>query len=105
MEGQAPKDGQTLSSISNNSASEAPENLAASIQGADLILTENFGESAPNKVELLQKDWSETPFYKEQELLAVVSDFPYPGDGVTVLDSNKPKTIVTFLLETLRTIS
>lgn len=82
-----------------------PENLTASIQGADLILTENFGESAPHKVELLQKDWSETPSYEEQELLAVVSDFPYPGDGVTVLDSNKPKTIVTFLLETLRTIS
>lgn len=82
-----------------------PENLTASIQGADLILTENFGGSAPNKVELLQKDWSETPSYEEQELLAVVTDFPYQGNGVTVLDSNRLKTVVTFLMDTLHTLS
>jgi len=38
IEGHAPKDGQTLSSISNNSASEAPENLAASRSASTTVL-------------------------------------------------------------------
>ena len=35
------------------------ENLSSSLSGADLVLTENFGADAPNKIEILRKYWSE----------------------------------------------
>ena len=40
------------------------ENLSSSLSGADLVLTENFGADAPNKIEILRKYWSETPTKK-----------------------------------------
>ena len=80
-----------------------PDNLAASLAGADFILTENFGSSAPNKIEILQKGWSLTPVFDEKDLLAVFSDFPYRSDcSVPVLDSNRVKNLADFLFDSLR---
>ena len=78
------------------------ENLSSSLSGADLVLTENFGADAPNKIEILRKYWSETPLSDEKDLIAVFADFPYHADtSLPVFDLNKPKNIVTFLREYL----
>ena len=90
--------------LKNIIADLTPENLTAYIQGADLILTENFGENAPNKIELLSKDWSEVPTFAEKDLLAIIADFPYQNENVPVLDSNRLKTVVAFVMEKLPTL-
>ena len=78
------------------------ENLSSSLSGADLVLTENFGADAPNKIEILRKYWSETPLSDEKDLIAVFADFPYHAETtLPVFDLNKPKNIVTFLREYL----
>ena len=78
------------------------ENLSSSLSGADLVLTENFGADAPNKIEILRKYWSETPLSDEKDLIAVFADFPYHAEtSLPVFDLNKPKNIVTFLREYL----
>ena len=53
------------------------ENLSSSLSGADLVLTENFGADAPNKIEILRKYWSETPLSDEKDLIAV-----FPRNGI-----------------------
>ncbi len=78
-----------------------PENLSASLSGADLILTENFGASAPNKIEILRKDWAETPVFTEN-VIALLTDFPYhEQSSVPVFDINKLKNIITFIQDYL----
>ena len=78
------------------------ENLSSSLSGADLVLTENFGSDAPNKIEILRKDWSETPLFAEKDLIAVLADFPYHAEtSLPVFELNKLKNIVTFLREYL----
>ena len=83
-----------------------PENLSACLTGSDLILTENFGSSAPNKIEVLRKDWSEVPCYDTKDLIAVLSDFPYKSENpLPVFELGKPKNFVTFIQEYLSKIS
>ena len=83
-----------------------PENLSACLTGSDLIFTENFGESAPNKIEVLRKDWSEAPTFDEKALIAVVADFPYRSDSsLPVFELGKPKNFITFIQEYLSKIS
>ena len=78
------------------------ENLSSSLSGSDLVLTENFGSDAPNKIEILRKDWSETPLSDEKDLIAVLADFPYHAEtSLPVFELNKLKNIVTFLREYL----
>ena len=78
------------------------ENLSSSLSGADLVLTENFGADAPNKIEILRKDWSETPLFAEKDLIAVFADFPYHAEtSLPVFELNKLKNIVIFLREYL----
>lgn len=70
------------------------ENLSSSLSGADLVLTENFGADAPNKIEILRKYWSETPLSDEKDLIAVFADFPYHAETtLPVFDLNKPKIL------------
>ena len=74
------------------------ENLSSSLSGADLVLTENFGADAPNKIEILRKDWSETPLCEEKDLIAVFADFSYhPKTSLPVFDLGKLKNIAAFL--------
>ena len=78
------------------------ENLSSSLSGADLVLTENFGADAPNKIEILRKDWSETPLCEEKDLIAVFADFSYhPKTSLPVFDLGKLKNIATFLRDYL----
>ena len=90
----------------NVMADTTPEMLSAFLQGADLILTENFGASAPNKIEVLSRDWSQTPCYPPDELIALLSDFPYHDDtSVPVLDATKPKAVAAFIRDYMERIS
>lgn len=79
-----------------------PERLAGFLTDCDLIILENFGADAPNKIEFLRKDWSGEPFTAPDELLAIVTDFPYISDtNLPVFDINKPKSFLHFIHEFL----
>lgn len=82
------------------------ENLAALFAGSNLLLMEYAGNQTypdlPNKVEILKKDWSDEPLSNEEDLLAVVADFPYEPDiDLPVFDMNKPKAFLRFIHEQL----
>lgn len=83
-----------------------PEELSTRFANSNLVLIEYTSASVPksavNKIEFLRRDWSEEPITSIEELLAVITDFPFEtDDSIMVFDWNKPKTFLHFIREFL----
>ena len=92
---------QTAAIFSHPSENPSLGFLAEKIRNVDLIITEGYKLENMPKIELLRRGYHETPVSNPENLLALVSDFPYETT-LPVFDLNSPADIIPFILSYIR---
>ena len=74
--------------------------LLSEIHDVDLILIEGYKFGSQPKIQLLRKDYNETPVGNLENTIAYVSDFPYEPvlKNLPVFDLNEPSEMAEYLI-------
>lgn len=92
---------QTAVIIQHSGQGRSLEELLSKVENVDLIITEGYKQEKNKKIELLRAGYNEVLRSNQEQLIAVVADFPFETN-LPVFDLNRPEDMVDFLLEYIR---